>query len=289
MVDLDPNQLVQVQEIFFSCVEKAQIVREHFIPVHGLAHVFSGEIGIAEGENKYTVGAGETILFRRNQLAKLTKRPVGDTPVKTVSIFFTQSFLKEYYSMHPEHPSAGNAPKQPPNQAENEAHAEPLKIIRFGKSPLFDSLFNSILPYYEFRGLLPEGLITLKLSEAMTILKAVDKRIDGILTEFAEPGKIDLADFMQKNYFFNVSMERFSYLTGRSLATFKRDFQKIFNTSPQKWLLQKRLEQAHYLIMERKQKPSDVYLEVGFENLSHFSSSFKQLFGYNPSSLRVSY
>ncbi|PWT74573.1 MAG: AraC family transcriptional regulator, partial [Bacteroidetes bacterium] len=103
-----------------------------------------------------------------------------------------------------------------------------------------------------------------------------------------EPGKIDIAEFMLKNYTFNIAIERFAYLTGRSLATFKRDFQKAFNMPPQKWLLEKRLKQAHFLIAEKNCKPSDIYLEVGFENLSHFSNSFKQHFGYSPSSVTVS-
>lgn len=63
------------------------------------------------------------------------------------------------------------------------------------------------------------------------------------------------------------------------------DFQKIFVQSPEKWLLQKRLEEAHYLIMQKQQNPGSVYLEVGFENLSHFSVAFKNHFGYNASSL----
>jgi AraC-like DNA-binding protein len=109
--------------------------------------------------------------------------------------------------------------------------------------------------------------------------------IDNILSEFAGPGKIDLVDFMQKNYCFNISMERFAYLTGRSLATFKRDFKKAFKSSPQKWLLEKRLKHAHYLIREKKQKPSSVCMEVGFGNQSHFSAAFKKMFGYSPSSL----
>lgn len=45
------------------------------------------------------------------------------------------------------------------------------------------------------------------------------------------------------------------------------------------------LEQAHYLISKKKQRPSDVYLEVVFENLSHFSFAFKKLFGLTPTGL----
>jgi hypothetical protein len=48
-----------------------------------------------------------------------------------------------------------------------------------------------------------------------------------VLANFEEPGKIDLADYMEKNFMFNLPLEKFAYLTGRSLTTFKRDFSKI--------------------------------------------------------------
>jgi len=88
---------------------------------------------------------------------------------------------------------------------------------------------------------------------------------------------------MIRSFTFNVEMKQFAYLTGRSLATFKRDFEKIFHRSPGRWLHQKRLAQADYLIREKGKKPSDVYLEVGFEDLSHFSFAFKKEFGKAPS------
>jgi AraC-like DNA-binding protein len=88
---------------------------------------------------------------------------------------------------------------------------------------------------------------------------------------------------MNKNYQFNVELKRFAYLTGRSLATFKRDFEKTFHTTPGKWLQQRRLQQAHYLIKQKRQAPSEVYLELGFEDLSHFSFAFKKAFGVAPS------
>ncbi len=56
----------------------------------------------------------------------------------------------------------------------------------------------------------------------------------------------------------------------------------IFNISPEKWLKKQRLEQALFLLVQKKQRLSDVYLEVGFKNLSHFSESFREQFGYSP-------
>ncbi len=74
-----------------------------------------------------------------------------------------------------------------------------------------------------------------------------------------------------------------AYLTGRSLSTFKRDFEKIYHMTPSRWLLQKRLEDAHYLLKEKRLKATEVFIEVGFKDYSHFYVAFKKLFGIAPS------
>jgi AraC-like DNA-binding protein len=79
---------------------------------------------------------------------------------------------------------------------------------------------------------------------------------------------------------FNMPLEKLGYLMGRSLSTFNRDFRKAFNCSLQRWLTQKRLELAHYQLVEKHKKPVEVYIEYGFEDLSHLSFAFKKEFGY---------
>ena len=113
----------------------------------------------------------------------------------------------------------------------------------------------------------------------------IDPSLKNFLFDFSEPGKIDLEAYMNQNYTYNVSTAQFAKLTGRSLASFKRDFEKVFKTSPGHWLQQKRLSEAYYQISEKGRKPSDVYLDVGFENLSHFSFAFKNAYGVAPSML----
>jgi AraC-like DNA-binding protein len=85
---------------------------------------------------------------------------------------------------------------------------------------------------------------------------------------------------------YNLPLERFAYLTGRSLTTFKSDFKRIFQTTPGRWLTEKRINLAHYKLTNSKQKATDVYLSVGFENLSHFSTTFKKAFGVSPRNIR---
>lgn len=90
---------------------------------------------------------------------------------------------------------------------------------------------------------------------------------------------------MNRNYRFNVSIERFAYLTGRSLSAFKRDFHEIFGDTPSKWLIKKRLEEAYFLLDKKGARPSEIHFDLGFETFSHFSSAFKKKFGISPTDL----
>ncbi|HEV8515969.1 MAG TPA: AraC family transcriptional regulator [Cyclobacteriaceae bacterium] len=80
----------------------------------------------------------------------------------------------------------------------------------------------------------------------------------------------------------NVSVEELAFLCKLSLSTFKRRFAKLYGTSPNKWILQQRMEMAKNLLSHYDQKPSEVYYKVGYENHSSFTQSFRQTFGITP-------
>jgi AraC-like DNA-binding protein len=165
----------------------------------------------------------------------------------------------------------------------SENHVNGDTVLKLKSDPLYKNYMDSLLPYLQLEGLDNQKLLGTKLNEAVLLLLKVNPELKDILFDFSEPGKIDLEAFMNKNFHFNVELNRFAYLTGRSLATFKRDFEKIFHLSPSRWLLQRRLQEAHYMIKEKGKAASDVYLELGFEDLSHFSFAFKKAYGIAPS------
>ena len=99
--------------------------------------------------------------------------------------------------------------------------------------------------------------------------------------------KIDLRDFMEKNYRCDMSMSEFAKASGRSLSTFKRDFKRMSELSPERWLTDRRLRAA-YDMLDRGRRVSDVCFDVGFKNVSHFSAIFKRKFGKTPGDVRKS-
>ena len=97
--------------------------------------------------------------------------------------------------------------------------------------------------------------------------------------------KIDLHDFMERNYRCDMSMTEFARASVRSLSTFKRDFKKMSELSPERWLTDRRLR-ASYDLLARGLRVSDVCFDVGFKNVSHFSAIFKKKFGCTPGEVR---
>jgi AraC family transcriptional regulator, exoenzyme S synthesis regulatory protein ExsA len=256
--------------IVYSCYHQVSRGGEQFIQDHILSYHISGILLVNDGTEEHRFEPGDFRFVKRNQLAKFLKQPPVDGPFKSVSITIDQETLRTVSIEH--------------GYTVSKEHTSP-SIIRLTPHPLLKSFIDSILPYEE---LLPEEnleLFALKVKEAVLLLLRNQPSLKDVLFDFTEPGKIDLEEFMLQHYQFNVGLNRFAYLSGRSLATFKRDFEKIFKTSPGNWLLQKRLQEAHYLIKEKGNKPSDVYLEVGFEDLSHFSYAFKNAFGVAPSKI----
>ena len=130
-------------------------------------------------------------------------------------------------------------------------------------------------------------IMNLKLQEGLLALLHIDKRFAPTLFDFNEPWKIDIMEFMNENYMYEFTMEEMAHYTGRSLATFKRDFKKISDLTPEKWLIRKRLEVAYAKMKEGGKKVVDVYAEVGFKNPSHFSTAFKKQYGISPTAAFV--
>lgn len=261
---------MEKSDIVYSCYHEVSRKGENFVPQHVLSFQMSGSFVLSDGQEKYIAKEGDFNLIRKNQLIKFTKCPSESEKFESLNIYINQEILQD---MAKEYHLTSN-------------HAE---ISR----PLFSIEVNAVLQNYitslqtilENPKLRTKEFIDLKIKELLFILIKTQPELKNILFDFSEPFKIDLESFMIQNYKYNVNLERFAYLTGRSLATFKRDFEKIFHTSPHKWILQKRLDEAYFLMKEKQQSPSDIYVDLGFEDLSHFSYAFKKQFGSSPKNI----
>lgn len=91
---------------------------------------------------------------------------------------------------------------------------------------------------------------------------------------------------VEKNIYSKLTLEEIAFLCNMSLSTFKRHFVKTYGISPGKWFRDKRLLKAKELLKQGNLKSSDIYLDLGYNNLSNFSIAFKNKFGVSPTELK---
>jgi len=254
--------------IAYSCYVTRSREGEQFVPEHRFTYQVAGTMTTNDGAREYLFEEGDFRFSKRNHLMKFVKLPPEGGEFKSISVALDQQTLRNFsmeFGFKAEKHTNGNA------------------ILQLKPDVLYKNYMDSLVPYLQMEQAGNESLIANKQKEAILLLLKVNPELKDVLFDFSEPGKIDLEAFMNKNFHFNVELNRFAYLTGRSLATFKRDFEKLFQITPSRWLQQRRLQEAHYLIKEKGKAPSDVYMDVGFEDLSHFSFAFKKLYGLAPS------
>ena len=239
-----------------------------FLEHNTLVLQVSGRFSMETASQSISMGRGEMLLIQKNQLGEITKTPLEGEDYQTIVISLKEDLLRKIALE--EQIETGQKYTGPPN-------------ILIPGNDFLRAFFQSVIPYIRH----PEEKITtalglLKVKEAVHLLLYTMPVLEEFLFDFSEPYKMDLEKFMLSNFHYNVPIEKFARLTGRSLAGFKRDFQKIFGMAPRHWLQERRLAEARHLIEARNKKPSAIYLDLGFESLSHFSHSFKRKFGKAP-------
>lgn len=219
-------------------------------------------------EQNLTISAGEVLLIHKNQLGTLIKTPEPGGQYETVVISLQEDLIRKIIL-------------EEKMEAYGKYFGLPNLIIP--SDDFLKGYFQSIVPYARNSGAeMTDEMGFLKVKEGIKLMLMAVPELRNFLFDFSEPYKIDLEKFMLSNYQFNVPVEEFSKLTGRSLSGFKRDFQKTFGMPPRKWLQEKRLSEAKHLIESKNKRPSSIYLDLGFESLSHFSQAFKKRFGKAP-------
>jgi len=255
-----------------SCHLGPEISPEQFIPEHFFLYLLEGSMKAFDGKENYAMKPGDYCIARKNHLVRYTKFRNEDGRFEKIIITLDEPFLKNYFEKHPV-----------PVGVFNNDHS----FLFVQEDKLIKNFIRSLEPYYNGNDQINQDFADVKREELLLILLKNNPQLANVFFNFGIPEKINLEEFMNRNFRFNISIERFAFLTGRSLSSFKRDFQKTFGINPGSWLKKKRLDEAYFQINKQHHKPIDVYLEVGFENLSHFSFAFKKEFGFAPTELVV--
>ena len=255
--------------IIDQCIVTAGERGTFFLEQHLLYVVLGGSVRLTCGRQSWTVSKNEMILLRRAQSVSYEKQGSEETGLFESQLFaINDELLKDFLT--------------------SQQVVIPAMTEEYGTqvSPMSERLVAycwSLAPYFNDPSQVNPGLLRLKVMELLYNVMDCSKNIFRQMLQLRQPVKTDIHRVVEENYTSPISLDELAYLSGRSLSSFKREFQDIYGEPPARWIREKRLSKAHEMLRSSSLSVADVAYSLGFENPTHFSRIFKQQYGYAPS------
>lgn len=263
----------------FSCNEALFLIidcppefvkAEEWIDHNCFLHVIAGNHMLFSRERSWLISKGATVFIKKGGIGI---QKVDEHPFCALMFYVPDSYINAFL----------NDKKSEPLQLEHSLISNDM-LLDLETNEVLVAFFNSVLSYFETGRPPSEELLELKFKELLLniISNPANKEITSYLYKVFLSGNDDLRDIMERNYLYTLSLDEFARICHRSLSKFKRDFDTVFGMSPGKWLMEKRLEYAGRLLFNSKKSITDIVIESGFTNVTHFDRIFKKHFGATP-------
>lgn len=168
----------------------------------------------------------------------------------------------------------------PARQAPRQMHGH--HVVRAGEQ--VRNYIGSLMPVYSAGGA-SSALLELKLQELLHLIAVQEQSltfIDALQRRSRQQERRPITEFMEEYCVYNLKLEDYAALTGRSLSTFMRDFKKAYNVTPNQWMIDRKVEIAHRMLLEQNASVTEAAMEAGYANTSHFIKAYKRRFGLTP-------
>ena len=221
--------------IIDQCIVTAGESGTFFLEQHLLYVVLGGSVKLTCGRQSWTVGKNEMILLRKAHSVSYEKKGSTETGLFESQLFaINDELLKDFLTTQ--------QVNVPPMTEEFGAQVSPM-------SDRLVAYCWSLAPYFNDSLQVSPGLLRLKVMELLYNVIDCSKNIFRQMLQLRQPVKVDIRRVVEENYTSPISIEELAYLSGRSLSSFKRDFQSIYGVSPAKWIREKRLSKARQMLL----------------------------------------
>ncbi|WP_276373340.1 AraC family transcriptional regulator [Chryseolinea sp. H1M3-3] len=251
-------------------VEKFQVL----LDMHFITYVISGKKDWIVSDKTFEVNEGDAIFLRKGVY---TTKQYFDVDHCILTFFLNDEFICNFLR---ENKNIGLTQTTAPVTDQ----AFPLDVDESLKA-----LFYSIYNYLQMGREVPQNLVEIKFKELLfnLILNPRHKKLAQFFATLNQTSKTGLHDIMMKNFQYDLPLDEFARLCGRSLSAFKRDFKTTYRQTPGKWINDKRLEYASTLLVSSDLNVNEICFESGFRNCSHFNKAFKDKYQITPKQFRM--
>ena len=237
--------------------------------------VVNGSMILKTHEKDFPLQAGSAYFVKKGGF---TVPQFFDEIFCDLIIFFPDEFIREVIHKYRIGPATGS----------RTFTSEP--VIPLNMDEVLTSYYHSLLAYFSKRKPPPEPLLRIKLEELIVniLTTTTNPALRQYFHSLQLKSKPSIRETMEANFNSAISLADFARLCARSLSSFRRDFVRLYNMPPGRWLREKRLDYSRHLIETTDRGMEDILYEAGFRNRSHFIRVFKERFGHPPNQFRKS-
>jgi AraC family transcriptional regulator, exoenzyme S synthesis regulatory protein ExsA len=225
----------------------------------------------------YIVEAGDSLFVKRG--ANLVHQ-YFDEDYCALMVFISDDFVKNFMNRFSGIIS---------NRQNQESNLD--AVIRIQLDAYLEGYVNSLASFFGAENHPDKSLLILKFEELLLNIftQPLHEAVANYLLTLNRSQTSQLKKVMEENFAYNLKLEQLASLCNMSLSSFKRTFSSVYNTSPGKWLLEKRLDFSSYLLRTTDKSVNEISFESGFEDVSNFIRSFKKKFNHTPLQYRVEF
>lgn len=176
---MNMNTLVSYTDIF-TCIASAVPVRGlHKFDHHTLIYVYTGELEVVSDGRQLLINEGKCVFIAAGQMAQLSAYPKNAGEIHAVMLTIPLCFLCEFF---------------PTIHETNKLRTKKINVMELPDLPNYQSLFRSLVPYYEKEADIPQTVFRLKMAEGIYALLATDKKFYYTLFGRILENNIDILD-----------------------------------------------------------------------------------------------
>lgn len=262
--------------VYYKCPQIEKIIQLHS-PYNQFTFAINGQKTFHQADDSWTLSKDSGYLLKRcGYNEEIYEDPNG---WELMAFYLKDDYLKEVFNELRPHLPLNDLPDPPKDM-----------ILMMDIDDRTRNCYTSLIPYFEQKLPIPESIVEIKFKELIynILINPANKSVLAYINSLGDGYVIPIWEVMEKNYMYDLKLPEFALLANRSLASFKREFQKHYSTSPGKWLTEKRLYRAKRFLETSQKNISEIAFDSGFRNISHFSRIFKKHFGKSPVAYRNS-
>lgn len=271
---LTSHQQLATKDVSFVYYNEFTPVGRNLITFNkcAISFILSGQKELYRGAECTFVSEQEGILIP-NGNAIIAERKLNTEKYSSLVVFFpaqlAQTSIEKYLTNRLD------------AQHLDEAY-EKGTFLKFQQTPYITAYLNGLIQLIKMGVSVPSALLLHKLEELFILLmESFSAQLYQIFRPVVSDNGNRLREIVEANIIKNLTLTELAFLANRSLATFKRDFEKEYHVSPGKYIRERKLDIAQHQL-KGGTSVNEIYLQLGYDNVSNFAVAFKKRFGLSP-------